>query len=1076
MRKYFSLLLSIALLIGVVPMVHAEEVPAFAIQPEYDGAQVFSDNGLAFVEKGSKWGVIDTHGNEVVLPKYDTPPHDDEWGIAPDPYFFQNGMARVYLNEKWGFIDSAGKEVIEPKYNDAGTTFDDGLVAVLGDEGWGYINKAGQVVVPLQYSQASAFSDGVAVVTERLEDGGSSGLILIDTTGKAIATTDYNYNYDIEANDNLFDEGALWVYEFIPNGSNNYPYGQYKYGAIDRAGNVVVEFKYDEPTQELDIEHGNRNYNFQDGYAIVGQNQERVIINLTGEVVASLEQFNGIKDLYISDFYGGMANFILLDGDEDWESWTSGYINVNGEVVIPPQFTQYGGNFSEGLAAVRQNNKYGFIDKSGDFVVAALYDQVSEFHEGIALVKSGEKYGFINKTGEEIVAPQYDQALYISNLIDGSSNGYFFNDVAAVERNGKWGFIDTTGTEVVKLQYDQVNAFNSGFAAASLNGKWGYISYPSAPAIGAPALLAPISAEPGTQENSTVITAVYEYPEHLLQLIVTDAPIAIPYLETDKVPSNAITLESNGVAGSRAGELNAVSAGQTVGVYETDNTGKIYRFSSHLLVTNDIKAGVPVPSLSLTAAPGTATGSVAVSVSTYNELNYLSLRVSTVSIPTPYKGSIAPRGVGVISPYISGKDIQGLSVGNYVGIYEVNSEGKVEGFAQVQIKASDFKTSTGNTGNDGGSGGGSVPVATPAPTSTPVPISSSSSLNIAADWVTNELKDSTKSTLTIDLDTLKADADHKKLVVLSVEVINLIKAAGKSITLKSEGVEWSIPLSGLQASADLTLTIGQKASINAPTQTVGKVLYSLNACSEGKEFTVIGATATIKLPVPADVKDAEKLAVYKHGLDGNWSYAGGRIASGSLTFKTDSFGEYLVVESTKTFADIAGHWSQRTVEVLAARQIATGVSEEQFAPNQPITRAEFAALLVRVLKLDAGNATFNDVSSSAWYAGEVSAAATAGIIEGNAGVFRPKEAVTRQEAALMLTRAYEKISASHNIEGQSPFTDNTAISAWASEGVSKVTNLGLMQGMPDGSFHPLNKTTRAESLTTLLRLSDLLKL
>ena len=59
------------------------------------------------------------------------------------------------------------------------------------------------------------------------------------------------------------------------------------------------------------------------------------------------------------------------------------------------------GNFSEGLAAVKENGKWGYIDGTGATVVAAKYASAGSFSEGLAAVKSGGKYGYVDRTGKE---------------------------------------------------------------------------------------------------------------------------------------------------------------------------------------------------------------------------------------------------------------------------------------------------------------------------------------------------------------------------------------------------------------------------------------------------------------------------------------------------------------------------------------------------------------------------------------------------------------------------------------------------------------------------------------------------
>ena len=117
--------------------------------------------------------------------------------------------------------------------------------------------------------------------------------------------------------------------------------------------------------------------------------------------------------------------------------------------------------YSEGLAAVELNGKYGFIDKTGKEVVALKYDYVSEFKEGIANVSFNGKYGYIDKTGKEVGKIKYDSA------------GYFSEGLGEVEVDGKWGFINKAGKEVIPLKYDKVFNFSDGLAMVGQGeGKW----------------------------------------------------------------------------------------------------------------------------------------------------------------------------------------------------------------------------------------------------------------------------------------------------------------------------------------------------------------------------------------------------------------------------------------------------------------------------------------------------------------------------------------------------------------------------------------------------------------------------
>ena len=123
----------------------------------------------------------------------------------------------------------------------------------------------------------------------------------------------------------------------------------------------------------------------------------------------------------------------------------------------------YVAEYSEGLAWVRLNGKFGFIDKSGTEVIPCKYNYAYSFSEGLAGVLLNGKYGFIDKMGTEVTPCKYDDA------------GSFHEGLAAVALNGKYGFIDKSGTEVIPCKYDDAYPFSEGRALVVLNGKLGTV-------------------------------------------------------------------------------------------------------------------------------------------------------------------------------------------------------------------------------------------------------------------------------------------------------------------------------------------------------------------------------------------------------------------------------------------------------------------------------------------------------------------------------------------------------------------------------------------------------------------------
>src|SRR5690606_13278939 len=85
---------------------------------------------------------------------------------------------------------------------------------------------------------------------------------------------------------------------------------------------------------------------------------------------------------------------------------------------------------------------------------------------------------------------------------------------------------------------------------------------------------------------------------------------------------------------------------------------------------------------------------------------------------------------------------------------------------------------------------------------------------------------------------------------------------------------------------------------------------------------------------------------------------------------------YVLLEGSATFADIEGHWGQEIIEKLASRLLVQGKSELAFDPAGLVTRAEFAALIVRALGAGAPDqaAEYSDVGAGDWFSRDVAAA------------------------------------------------------------------------------------------------------
>lgn len=118
---------------------------------------------------------------------------------------------------------------------------------------------------------------------------------------------------------------------------------------------------------------------------------------------------------------------------------------------------------------------------------------------------------------------------------------------------------------------------------------------------------------------------------------------------------------------------------------------------------------------------------------------------------------------------------------------------------------------------------------------------------------------------------------------------------------------------------------------------------------------------------------------------------------------------------------------------------------------------------------------FGDVPVWHWGTGYIESMAEIGLTQGyDDGTFRPNDVVTRAQLAVMLVRAAGLEEQARLVRSAiTPYNDDRAVPSWARGEVALATMKGLITGFPDGTFQPEKPVTRAEGSTVLLRLLDL---
>ena len=367
-----------------------------------------------------KWGFIDKTGTEIIPLKYD----------YADSY--SEGLAVIRIGDdskgKYGFIDKEGNEVIQPIY-DYAESFSEGLAVVriggpYGNQ-WGFVDRDGREVIPLHYSWAKGFSGGrasVANTTEKLDNGYTyeSQWGVIDKDNKEMAPFIYDAAWNYPGGMTIvYDDSERVKTEYLSRG---------KYGIIDKMGNEIVPLIYDGVFSfsenvalvclggwENSEERINSLYYFRGKFGFVDRSGNEVIPLGKYDYAESFSE--GLAVIGIGDWMNvGWEAFAffnlehLLDGK-------FGFIDRSGNVIISAKYDGVG-SFSNGMAAVcikgnseyRSDNRWGFIDKSGNEVVPLVfqfnpYGYKPCFSEGLAAVELNGKWGFIAIDEQEI--PDY---------------------------------------------------------------------------------------------------------------------------------------------------------------------------------------------------------------------------------------------------------------------------------------------------------------------------------------------------------------------------------------------------------------------------------------------------------------------------------------------------------------------------------------------------------------------------------------------------------------------------------------------------------------------------------------------
>ncbi|MBX2860553.1 MAG: S-layer homology domain-containing protein, partial [Vampirovibrio sp.] len=173
------------------------------------------------------------------------------------------------------------------------------------------------------------------------------------------------------------------------------------------------------------------------------------------------------------------------------------------------------------------------------------------------------------------------------------------------------------------------------------------------------------------------------------------------------------------------------------------------------------------------------------------------------------------------------------------------------------------------------------------------------------------------------------------------------------------------------------------------------------------------------------------------------------------------------VAMAAVFTDVNGHWAQQSIETLSSQKILGGYPDGTFHPEGKITRAEFAAMLVKASGVNTQSASavpsFQDVPPNHWAYPSVEAVKAQGLVSGYpGGYYRPTQNISRAESMAILVKAAKlpMPNPEETTKILSNYPDSNQIPDWARPSVAAALHAGFLDNR--AVIRPTQTATRAE--------------
>lgn len=309
-------------------------------------------------------------------------------------------------------------------------------------------------------------------------------------------------------------------------------------------------------------------------------------------------------------------------------------------------------------------------------------------------------------------------------------------------------------------------------------------------------------------------------------------------------------------------------------------------------------------------------------------------------------------------------------------------------------------------------------------------------------------------------------ADENDFVGTTTYYLGEYREGKKNVVVNGEGTE--------QSPFIIPVKVGSRVDITALT---AQIKTSLNShylyMGEGEGLTdILSETnyendVTFSIETPGGFfKNYYTLKVTKKVSTGSSSGGGIHKEEPEKEQEADPVEKEEVSVIKSSFNDVGGHWAEEYINTLAAMNIINGKTENSFAPEDNITRAEIITLLFRLsgAQGEYSASEFTDVNDDDWYKDAVAWSKEKGIANGvSESEFNPLTPVTREQIAVFIVRFCDYMN--YNLAESNDTTeleDVSQVSSWAFDSIEKAVKAGIINGFEDGTLLPAYTATRAQ--------------